>query len=383
MVNLVGIGLLFAGGGVAMIIFVANDPVVRPQGRIWLELLFSGFVVMGVYLILSTIRSRVVLYEDRVEVVELTHTKVLRSDQIGGWRVGPTTPICYVLIPIDKSRKPVQIAQVFRMDDEFAEWLLQFPNQDADERRKAKAEIRNDSSLGDTPGERMKALSKAKRIARIVDLVTLATGVLFFLPRFYELLVWILVALPWISLELIRHYRGLFHLDDPADRARPNLAFPFLIPGLFLSLRALVGFNVIQSPNVWWSSVAITAGLCIWALRVEPSITRRKAEAFLLVVISMPYGYGVTLHGNALLDRSVPVTYSVAVHGKHKTSGRSTTYNLDLNAWGPMKLQNDLKVSTPTYNAIHPGDIVDLDLMEGALGIRWYWMRQWHRAEAR
>src|ERR1700757_3982695 len=61
-------GLVLAIGGILGARFLATEPLRNPQSRMWLiglSLVFAGF---GVYCLLSTLRSRVLLYPDHIEV---------------------------------------------------------------------------------------------------------------------------------------------------------------------------------------------------------------------------------------------------------------------------------------------------------------------------
>jgi hypothetical protein len=87
----------------------------------------------------------------------------------------------------------------------------------------------------------------------------------------------------------------------------------------------------------------------------------------------------VAIEANALFDHSSPTTYAVRVEDKYVSRGKTTKYNLKLGPWGPKPTSNTLQVSRATYEPIHAGDLVVLDLRRGALGINWYSMRMWHR----
>jgi hypothetical protein len=84
---------------------------------------------------------------------------------------------------------------------------------------------------------------------------------------------------------------------------------------------------------------------------------------------------------NALLDHSTEASYVANVEAKRIVKGKATTYELDLGAWGPRTKSNKRRVTRATYNAIERGDLVYLTLKHVALGVNWYFMRQWQRGE--
>lgn len=89
--------------------------------------------------------------------------------------------------------------------------------------------------------------------------------------------------------------------------------------------------------------------------------------------------YGAAMEANVLLDHSPEEVYIAHVEGKRIVRGKSKTYELDLEAWGPIMKSNKLRVTRATYDAIEHGDVVDLISKRGALGVKWYFMRQWRR----
>jgi hypothetical protein len=80
----------------------------------------------------------------------------------------------------------------------------------------------------------------------------------------------------------------------------------------------------------------------------------------------------VVIAANTLLDESIGRTYSVGVRGKHTSHGRSTSYYLELEPWGPIDKPNRLSVSALAYTTTAIGDAVCVSLRDGALNAAWY-----------
>jgi hypothetical protein len=124
--------------------------------------------------------------------------------------------------------------------------------------------------------------------------------------------------------------------------------------------------------------VAGAAGLVVWsAISADPSLRGQKGRIAGLLVFSMIYGWGITIEADTLFDRSSGTTFVASVEGKHMDTGKGTTYHLDLDAWGPKKSSNSLRVRPATYDAVRRGDSVNLVVKSGTLGIRWYYLRGW------
>ena len=75
---------------------------------------------------------------------------------------------------------------------------------------------------------------------------------------------------------------------------------------------------------------------------------------------------------NALLDRSTPIDYPVAVISKHVSRGKSTNYHFGLAPWGPYHTSEDAMVPGWRYRQTQVGDTVCVVLRTGALGVAWY-----------
>jgi len=153
-------------------------------------------------------------------------------------------------------------------------------------------------------------------------------------PRPYELAIVALASLPWIALEIVRRWGGLFRVDAKRNDAHPDVAVALIFSGLVLGARSLLDCNVFLSPVAAWLTIGIGGLVFHAALVVNRSVRRKIGTLIGLLGVSFPYGYGIAIEANALLDHSAGVTYLAHVEGKHIVSGRTTTYDLDLGPWG-------------------------------------------------
>ncbi len=75
------------------------------------------------------------------------------------------------------------------------------------------------------------------------------------------------------------------------------------------------------------------------------------------------------------------MNYDATVSRKRVVNGRSTTYELKLNPWGPRHDGSTVSVSPAIFKVIQPGDIVTLQVRRGALGVRWYQVFAFHKRD--
>jgi hypothetical protein len=84
------------------------------------------------------------------------------------------------------------------------------------------------------------------------------------------------------------------------------------------------------------------------------------------------YSFGLIAAYDTLLDRASVTVYATRVAGKHTKSGKSTTYYLEFDAWGPFDDANDIRVPRRVYRETQLGDTVCLRVHPGALHVAWY-----------
>ncbi len=100
---------------------------------------------------------------------------------------------------------------------------------------------------------------------------------------------------------------------------------------------------VSYKPLLLWG--ALIAAVYVFAFS---AYTQRgpRAQGFVLIMLmyGCMYGYGFVTVADTLLDHAPATTFATSVVGEHEVHGRSTTYYLDLAAWGPFDGTNKLSV---------------------------------------
>jgi hypothetical protein len=323
-----------------------------------------------------------VLFPERISIEELTSTKELFRQELRGWRIRPTSPPSLILQPKDDSARKTKIALTFPIDDQFERWLESLPCLDDEEKADSEAEISQDSRLGEYAAERTAALARGRTLAKRLSNVSLVVCLwAIFYPTPYKLLIGALVVLPWVGIEVLRRSNGLFRVDEVKNDVHPSVASALLFPTGALALRAVLDYNVRQSAMAFVLYAGVGGVLILLAARFDPSLWTKRFSFAVFCALGFAYGFGVVTEINAQFDRSVGTSYSTIVHDKHIVSGKHTSYVLKLDPWGPETKPNNLDVGRATYNSIQCGDVAQITLRKGALGLNWYYLQSWRQGE--
>jgi hypothetical protein len=367
-------GIAVIAGGLGTWYFGTGHEVHTLRQGILLAGIPFAFLVIGLYLILVALRSKVVLCEDRIEIHELTRVRAVKRDELAGWRLNThTTPPLIILVPKRPNARTIRLAKIFNVDSVFLDWMDSLKDLDTEDSRKSYQEIADDADIGCTPDQRIEALEDGRRLAKWLSRLALAACAWgMFYPRPYNLMVAVLACLPWLAVTMPRRSKGVFRIDEYKNDAHPSVALLFLLPGMVLCLRAVLDIQI-----AGWKESALLAsvvGLSLWAVALwsDRSMKKKKSTSIVMVFFSLGYGYGAGIEANVLLDRSLPTTYRSTVITKHISSGKYTDYKFQLAPTGPNQSISDVSVARDLYHSKNPGDPVCIDVRKGALRVNWY-----------
>lgn len=329
------------------------------------------FAALSVYLILTTLRSKIVLFADRIEIHELTVTRTLRRNEIAGWRINASPAL--ILERKHPVSKTVATAWVYKADPELYQWFAEFYNLDEREADFAINEIADDSSLGRDEQERFASLARAKRFTSVLNTVGVALFVwAVFLPRPYELVIGLLLVAPWLGALIAWRSGGLIQFDERQNEVKPNLVFLTLFPMLALMLRA-----VLDNETVGWLTQTVAALLIATALFgvqyvAHPDVRANRMAAVVMFLFAfLAYGYGAVIHINALADSSDIQQTRYVLREKYVSTGKVIRHKVRLKKAHLDTPEVDSAEVTPYFfDMLKPGDAVCLAFRSGALGIK-------------
>jgi hypothetical protein len=363
------IGTISVGAGAFIVYLSLTKPKSEP-----LLYLAIVFFPLGIYLLAMALRSRLVIDGTRFEVRYAFTEKTADLSEIEGYRTISTRNGSFWQLKLKEARGTISVQKSYDCDGVRA-WLAQIPDLDERDRQALLEQIEQNQELGATPGERLAALNRAKQLNYGLSAVAIAAALGFGLggAALHLPMAILLALLPAALIYLVHSKPLLYAIFKPKRDPRTDLGIAFMACGIGLI------FGESSLHFVEKISLLEYVGLVVLLFCAGIYSAARKNPQFWGAMIGMlflasAYGYGLAAAADTVTDRSTPATYTARVESKHESHGRSTSYYLDLGAWGPMQGTNSLSVSDSNYENTSIGDQVCLELHPGVLHVQWYTM---------
>lgn len=356
-----------AGGIVMLALALKGANMALP---IIMTAVFSGF---GIYLIALAMRSRVIIDGNRIEIRGAFTDHFADLNEIQGLRTISSRNGKYTQFYLNSGRGTLTLPNHFDKDEAFDAWMRKVPDLDKLDRDRLLEKISQQEDLGATPQDRLAALSQAKTYSWFALAIALAAAVAanYGIPALFVPFSVALALVPIVLAFLVHRSPLLYTVFRRKDDPRAELLYALIAASFGLLVRARgIHFVSLQSIGVVIAFLTLAYIAAFYHSFFEsPSPTR---TFFALLLFGTLYGYGVVVVADALGEESTPAHFVVHVVGKHYTTGRSRSYYLELEPWGPVDRSNNLGVSQAVYNKAAPGDQICLELRPGRLNGAWY-----------
>jgi hypothetical protein len=371
---LIGAGAAFMLGGAAGISYFSQQHL-PAQAQSMLSMTCLALALLGLANLLMAATYRVRLDGERITVGALYWHRQLERSQIAGIRrLGAHELRRVVLVPRDPQLSPLSVSGMVRTDGAFHDWCAPLVDLEAHDTSRAHTEIRG-ALYADLPHEEAtRRLAQLRRCAQWINGAALAASLIaLVLPPEMSWLFVPLVLMPWAAIVLVARYRPLYRFAGRRSSAYADLSLPLITPGLVLMARALPMFHPLAWQALAFSSYIVGAALIAVAAAVDRAFRKQRAMLALALLLSLPYGYALSLAINSWTN-VVPVQhYRAQVIAKHVSHGnKSTTWHLTLTPWGPIHARSDVTVSPSLYAIARLGHAVCIEQRQGALQIPWY-----------
>lgn len=331
---------------------------------------------LSYWLYRETRRLSVTVDEQQLTVQHAFSSRSVALADIDGYRIGEKDT--FSLIFKDGTR-PLQLPKGVMNREELLEWI-RGKYEDVDQRARDEETrlLLDDDKFGASREEREDALKKASRTAKWING---AGGCIalwaFFFPRPIGLVMAALLITPLIGVWLTWRSGGLYRLDTSKKSAYPNLVLGMIMPLFGAGLIVLRRYDLYEFPSSAWlllsAGAVVLTLLAFGALRaVIPADKGRSGTLFCILLTATAYAYCTLNFFNCEYDRSVAHVWPTRVTNKRSTSGKTTSYYLELTPWGKYTANNEVSVDRALYRSVNIQDSVNVYLLKGTLGIPWY-----------
>lgn len=335
-----------------------------------------GLVLLGLYTVVSAISARLNLYADAIETEgPLSSKRRLRREDIAGMRRIPTSPPFIKLIPTAGRGKPISISHIYRWDQALNDWMKGIKDLDAADAQSNVEEMFRSGVLGSNREQGLQRLARAQKTTKILRFAGLGIGFwLFFYPHPLSVALAANALAPLIGLAIIVRSKGLYGIDQQRVNPRPSVASFVIIPSLSLAMYALRSYSIILDWTLllqWSLGGAIAFSLVtFW---IDPEVRKRPLKILpVILVMGLPYAYGIGAISNAGLDASAPRSYQTQVNEKLRITGKNPEWKLILGPWAGRPAGDEVRVTPSCWNSVYTGDMVTIELHQGALHVAWY-----------
>ncbi|MFT3705302.1 MAG: hypothetical protein QM802_23240 [Agriterribacter sp.] len=337
---------------IALFMWMLLRPFYSPEkdARIyWITVPVSlAMIVLVTIGLIDLIKSKFVIGQDSLILTGAFQTRELLFSEIKGYRINEK----YIFIePEDRDQKKIKINTYFERTEEIKEWLAErYKDLDVEQGNQETEQILSNNEFGLTIEEREHRLTKAKKVSRILNVggAVIGAWTLFF-PTPYEYAILGSAIVPIICLIIIKIFRGLIRIDERKGSAYPSVFLAIFVPAMATVLRAILDYEIFNYSNAWIPSLLIAIiYMVILAVKNSEFNIREKKSYWLLAAVFVfifGYGYGTVVNLNCIYDHSNAEIYKAKILNKTISSGKTTTYYLQLTPWGPQKEIEKVSVS--------------------------------------
>jgi hypothetical protein len=368
-------GKIFYGLTVGGLLIVFSLVVIAtlPEKPVYLVFLIP--ILMCFVVLINIFKSKVIITDSDITRIRIFYNKTLNFADIKGVRI--ESKIIFIE-SVDSSHTQVKISNYdsFGKSEELAKWLSErFIDLDEMDRKTEEEALLNDNTLGFTPKEREAKISKMKQIAMAYNILG---GVVPFILLFTNYNNWIFFMgflFPLLGLVLMKFSGDLIKFISNLKRSvYPGIIIGFIIPIIILLVVALKAYEILFFADVLMGAAAI--GLILFLLLYffgkNKNTEAVKGQVFVMGILAVIYGLGVTIVANCMFDRSATLTYNTTVADAYTTTGKGSHYHLKLNPWRQGLGLYKVDVSQSDYQETTIGTKVIIAERKGFFNIPWF-----------
>jgi len=332
------------------------------------------FLLLAVFIVLNVFRRSISISAEKIIVISIFYRKEVNTANIKGYRKTKK----YLIIETFSPENPTLTINGFSdlgNSEVLVAWFeTNFTDLDTLELKEKQDQILHDSSLGVNEEERKEKLVKAVLYSRIYNMTGVAVAIGALLIDNYLLII-ILLLYPFIGIILLNFGEGLIKFVANSKRS----PYPFIIFGLFTTafmqlIKCLFFYNILDYQHVWsisfWLSILLFAPLLF--INIKNKDNTVKGQPIYILILALAFGFGSTIAINCTFDKSPLHIYQTKVLSQHITRGKSNSYYLKIDAWGPQKEAEVISVQRSLYDKVTVGQSININFKTGLFNIPWF-----------
>lgn len=368
--------LLMVAGAVVSVYLAAHQ-----RNQEWLIVAVVG-IAAGYLFFRMAARVLLTIDESAITICNGFWTTTVRLDDIAGTIRGDEDESRLLLVR-KNGENPVLIPDTLERKRELRAWLKKhYGNIEKQLAREVKKEVLQDDQYGTTEAERAIRFKQARKLAAYgTSIAFLIFFWVLLIPRPFEPLMLITLAIPLVAVWLTWYQRGLLRMYFTKKKPYPSL----FIAVFFAEVAALAGiyarYDIYQYDRRFWVLViALTLPvMLVWTAACRRAIAGEKNRVAVLGGLLLAAGifcFSALLFANCAYDHHKEEIWRVSVDGKYEHMRRHTYYHyLELSSWGRFTKGTNFLVPRSLYQFVNRGDSVNVHLHPGNCGIPWYEVR--------
>ncbi len=337
------------------------------------------FIIVAVAVVLPSFKRTLIITDTTITNVDVFKTTTIEIADVKGMRFGPKGKSVYLESKSGAPKLTIANYDNFGDSADLIAWLkANFKDEDAIAYQQELDHILADTNLGFTVEDRQAQLNKARNVAYGYNIgggILVAAAII---GQGGQPVVDILTLVyPILSIGIIVTGKGLIKFFDKKKSPYYNISIGMIAP-VFGQLVSLSNYHVLQYDNFWLPFIGVA--LVLTAVFYQTDRTHNTnpigSHVFLLLIICTFYSFESVGQINRDYDHSTEQVYPATVVGHYVTHGKSTSYHLQLSAWGPQTEEDQITVSSGMYADAPVGSTLNIHLKKGMLNIPWYTVSQ-------
>lgn len=364
---------------IVSIIFLATISIKQSNQltvNLGLLAMFLGLIALCVIGLIDIFKAKLIIEDDKIKSIGVFRTKTLLFSEIKGIKLDQN----YLrFLSNNPAFKNILVSVYYGKFSVLKSWASErFIDVDTQELITNEKQVLENEMFGDNEEERLQKLESAKKTVKVLTIASsiIAFSFLFF-PHFYSIQTILCAIMPVVGLIIWSRSKGIITLAEKPNAAQPSIIGVVFLPIMALAVRALFDINIFNYDNIYKPLIAIVMLVFVFVLKAHHTkLDFKKTKTFFVLLgvlfLSTIYAYGLVAISNVVFDNDGGELYDAEVLDMRISSGKSTTYYLELSPWGPQTEIKEVMVSKTLYQNTQIGDSAFVYFSDGLYNIPYY-----------